>query len=107
MRLPAIFQIFWACKAVLRDLKSLVPLSSLHQPPSLAVVRVCSKHFPSVPQPALFGTAFHSALPPTAYTYAIPQLGATPVCAAMDFTALPAPTLRRNWVRNCALGTPF
>lgn len=59
-------------ETVLRDLEELVPLSPLHQVPMLAVMRACRGFFPAVPHAAVFDTAFHSAMPPRAYTYAIP-----------------------------------
>jgi acetate kinase len=62
----------WLDDAVLLELEALVPLSPLHQPPALAVIRACRNHFPAVPQAAIFDTAFHHGLPPQAYTYAIP-----------------------------------
>lgn len=62
----------WLNDTVLRDLHDLVPLSPLHQPQALAVVRACRKHFPHIPQAAVFDTAFHASLPPHAHTYAIP-----------------------------------
>lgn len=57
---------------VLRRLESLVPLSPLHQPPALAVIRACLARFPTLPQAAVFDTAFHAGLPAPAATYALP-----------------------------------
>jgi len=62
----------WLNEKALEDLQGLVPLSPLHQPPALAVVRACREYFPAIPQAAVFDTAFHAALPPRAYTYAVP-----------------------------------
>jgi acetate kinase len=58
--------------AVVEDLQTLVPLSPLHLPPALAVIRACRRGFSGVAQAAVFDTAFHAALPPRAFTYAIP-----------------------------------
>lgn len=62
----------WLDDAVVEDLQALVPLSPLHQPPALTVIRACRRRFPRVAQAAVFDTAFHAALPPRAATYAIP-----------------------------------
>lgn len=62
----------WLGDGVLSDLEALVPLSPLHQPPALAVIRACRERFRGLPQAAVFDTAFHGALPPRAYTYAVP-----------------------------------
>jgi acetate kinase len=62
----------WLDDAVVEALQALVPLSPLHQPPALAVIRACRRRFPGVPQAAVFDTAFHAALPPRAATYAVP-----------------------------------
>jgi len=62
----------WLDDAVLEDLQALVPLSPLHQPPALAVMRGCRRYFPGVAQAAVFDTAFHAGLPPRASTYAVP-----------------------------------
>ncbi|MEJ7597956.1 MAG: acetate/propionate family kinase [Kofleriaceae bacterium] len=45
----------------------------LHNPVNLAGIRAAREVFPSVPQVAVFDTAFHAQLPPHAYTYAIPH----------------------------------
>lgn len=62
----------WITAAVLGELEALVPLSPLHLPPALAVVRASRARFPEPPHAAVFDTAFHSTLPARAYTYAIP-----------------------------------
>ena len=62
----------WLNDAVLADLRALVPLSPLHQPPALAVIDACRRIFPGCAQAAVFDTAFHANLPPRAFTYAIP-----------------------------------
>jgi acetate kinase len=62
----------WLDDAVLKDLQALVPLSPLHQPPALTVIRACRQAFPAVKQAAVFDTAFHATLPSRAAIYAIP-----------------------------------
>jgi acetate kinase len=58
--------------AVLQELRSLVPLAPLHNPPAIAGIEEARRLLPDVPQVAVFDTAFHASLPPAAYTYALP-----------------------------------
>ncbi|ADV67494.1 acetate/propionate family kinase [Deinococcus maricopensis] len=58
--------------AVLTDLDRLSTLAPLHNPPALQGIRAARALLPAVPMVAVFDTAFHSTLPPHAYTYAIP-----------------------------------
>jgi acetate kinase len=55
-------------KINIEDLSELAPL---HNPANLAGIDAAQKAFPSVPQVAVFDTAFHQTLAPEAYTYAI------------------------------------
>lgn len=48
---------------VLSELESLVSLAPLHQPHSLAEIRVAVSLLPEVPQIACFDTAFHASMP--------------------------------------------
>ncbi|NMC52031.1 MAG: acetate kinase, partial [Chloroflexi bacterium] len=48
-------------------------LAPIHNPNSMSVIRTCLEHLPGCPQYVTFDTAFHAALPPEAYTYAVPQ----------------------------------
>jgi acetate kinase len=57
---------------VLKTIKELCSLAPLHNPPNLAAIMACLKLFPSVPQVAVFDTAFHQTLPGKAYLYALP-----------------------------------
>jgi acetate kinase len=57
-------------EAALRELASLAPL---HQAKSLAALDAVSRALPGVPAVACFDTAFHSALPAAAFTYALPE----------------------------------
>ncbi len=58
---------------VVTGIESLVPLAPLHNPASLAGIRVARERFPETPQVAVFDTAFHHTLPPHAFTYAVPR----------------------------------
>jgi acetate kinase len=53
-------------------LRELVALAPLHQPKSLAALEAVTSALPGLPAVACFDTAFHSTLPPPAYTYALP-----------------------------------
>lgn len=59
--------------AVAAEIESVVPLAPLHNPGHLAGIAVARQLFPSVPSVAVFDTAFHQTMPPTAYRYAIPE----------------------------------
>ncbi|MDD5371465.1 MAG: acetate kinase, partial [Anaerolineaceae bacterium] len=54
-------------------LQRTLPLAPIHNPNSLAVIRVCQAELPDLPEYLTFDTAFHAGLPPEAYTYALPQ----------------------------------
>jgi acetate kinase len=54
-------------------LGALSDLAPLHQPRSLAALDAISELLPDVPAIACFDTAFHSTLPPSASTYALPS----------------------------------
>lgn len=54
-------------------IRALIPLAPLHNPPNLAGIEVARRLWPQVPQVAVFDTAFHAALPPVAYRYAVPE----------------------------------
>lgn len=57
---------------VIAAIEELVPLAPLHNPVNLTGIRVTRAAFPGVPQVAVFDTAYHQTLPPSAYTYAVP-----------------------------------
>jgi acetate kinase len=57
-------------KAAIADLASLAPL---HNRPALAAIEDAQRALPGVPHVAVFDTAFHSALPDEARTYAVPR----------------------------------
>ena len=48
------------------------PLAPIHNPNSLAVIEVCLRAFPGLPEYAVFDTMFHAGMPEEAYTYALP-----------------------------------
>src|SRR6185295_3013724 len=54
----------------LRALNSLAPL---HNPANLLGIETARAAWPGVPQVAVFDTAFHHTLPPTAFRYAVPE----------------------------------
>ena len=59
-------------RAVLRKLRRCLPLAPIHNPIALDVIEECMEAFPSVTQYVTFDSAFHSTIPPYAYTYALP-----------------------------------
>ena len=58
---------------VKKALEECTPLAPLHNPPNLIGINACEKLMPSVPQVAVFDTAFHQTMPEKAYHYAIPH----------------------------------
>jgi acetate kinase len=57
---------------VLARIAALSDLAPLHQPRALAGIKAVGRLLPEVPAVACFDTAFHSALPAAAATYALP-----------------------------------
>jgi acetate kinase len=57
---------------VTSEIERLIPLAPLHNPGHLAGIKVSLEQSPSVPQVAVFDTAFHATMPQYAYMYAIP-----------------------------------
>lgn len=57
---------------VIQRIQALSPLAPLHNPANLLGIDAAMALLPTVPQVAVFDTAFHQTLPPEAYTYAIP-----------------------------------
>ncbi|MFV0478448.1 MAG: acetate/propionate family kinase [Parahaliea sp.] len=69
------------CQATLIDddveqtVEALSDLAPLHNPPNLQGIQVAQCQFPDLPHIAVFDTAFHTSMPPKAYTYALsPEL---------------------------------
>ena len=56
-------------KSAIRKYSQFAPL---HNPPNLSGVEACEMLLPSVPQVAVFDTAFHQTIPPKAYMYGLP-----------------------------------
>lgn len=56
-----------------RIIEECAAFAPLHNPPSLAGIRAARALFPSVPQVAVFDTAFHAEMPPHAYRYGLPE----------------------------------
>ena len=57
---------------VVAKIEECIPLSPLHNPANLLGIRIAQELFPSLPQIAVFDTAFHQTMPPRAYLYAVP-----------------------------------
>jgi acetate kinase len=60
-------------QTVIDTIRNLIPLAPLHNPANLIGIEICRKTFPSVPQVAVFDTAFHQTMPPQAFRYAVPE----------------------------------
>ncbi|MCP5462165.1 MAG: acetate kinase, partial [bacterium] len=60
--------------SVVREVRQLIDLASLHNPPNLKGIEVCRRLFASTPQVAVFDTAFHQTMPPRAYIYPLPYV---------------------------------
>lgn len=56
-------------KNTIEDLAKLAPL---HNPANLIGINACQQAFPTLPQIAVFDTAFHQSMPEKAYLYGIP-----------------------------------
>ena len=59
--------------SVKEAIKASVPLAPLHNPANLLGIEACEAIWPSIPQVAVFDTAFHQTLPPEAFRYPIPD----------------------------------
>jgi acetate kinase len=58
--------------AVIAEIEELSVFAPLHNPMNVAGIRVALKLFPTLPQVAVFDTAFHQTLAPYAYLYGLP-----------------------------------
>lgn len=56
-------------KNVIKDCFALAPL---HNPPNMAGIEACEKAFPGISNVAVFDTAFHQTMKPSAFLYAVP-----------------------------------
>ena len=57
---------------VIDTIRDLIPLAPLHNPANLEGIIVLQELHPSLPQVAVFDTAFHQSMPPSAYLYPLP-----------------------------------
>lgn len=57
---------------VMKVIEECVKLAPLHVPANLMGINACKKAMPTVPQVAVFDTAFHHTMPEHAYLYPIP-----------------------------------
>lgn len=57
---------------VINTMKKLIPLAPLHNPANILGMEICQELMPSVPNVAVFDTAFHQTMPDYAYMYALP-----------------------------------
>ncbi len=58
--------------AVLDEIRACSHLAPLHNPANVEGIEAARAERPDVPQVAVFDTAFHAAMPPRAYRYAVP-----------------------------------
>lgn len=61
-----------ASAEVKEAIRKLIPLAPLHNPGNLQGIELMEKIFPSLPQVAVFDTAFHATMPDIVKTYPIP-----------------------------------
>lgn len=54
-------------------IEELSKFAPLHNPPSLETLRVAEEELPNLAHVAVFDTSFHATLPPSAYTYPVPE----------------------------------
>jgi acetate kinase len=57
---------------VVAKIEECIPLGPLHNPPNLLGIQIAQELFPTLPQVAVFDTAFHQTMPPQTYLYAVP-----------------------------------
>ena len=58
--------------SVLEVLQQLIPLAPLHNSTNIMGIEMAHRHYPQLPQVAVFDTAFHYRLPAMAQCYALP-----------------------------------
>jgi acetate kinase len=56
------------------ELAKVIDLAPLHNPPNLKGIYAIDELIPGIPQVSVFDTAFHQAMEPHAYMYAIPNI---------------------------------
>ncbi len=57
---------------VVKSIEDCVSIAPLHNPAGLIGIRAAMASFPTLPQVAVFDTAFHQSMPERAYIYALP-----------------------------------
>jgi acetate kinase len=57
---------------VVAQVEACVPLGPLHNPANLLGIQIARELLPTLPQVAVFDTAFHQTMPARAYTYPVP-----------------------------------
>jgi acetate kinase len=57
---------------VVEKIKECIPLGPLHNPSNVLGIELAHELWPTLPQVAVFDTAFHQTMPPRAYLYAVP-----------------------------------
>ena len=58
---------------VIQKITECIEIAPLHNPPNLAGINAITELLPTVPQVAVFDTAFHQTMPDYAYMYGIPH----------------------------------
>jgi acetate kinase len=58
---------------VIEAIRAVSDLAPLHNPANLFGIEAVAAERPSLPQVAVFDTAFHQTMPPTAFRYAVPE----------------------------------
>lgn len=59
--------------SVIEAIEQAIDLAPLHNPPNLKGIHAAKEALPDIPHVAVFDTAFHHTIPPSAYLYAIPN----------------------------------
>lgn len=59
-------------KMVMSAIRGNIDLAPLHNPPNIMGIEACREILPSVPQVAVFDTAFHQTMPDYAFMYGLP-----------------------------------
>ena len=58
---------------VIKKIEDLIPLAPLHNPANILGMKICQEIMPTIPNVAVFDTAFHQTMPEENYLYAIPH----------------------------------
>ncbi len=81
---------------VIATIAAIAPLAPLHNPAALQGIEAALKLFPTLPQVAVFDTAFHQSMPEHAYRYA-PITSATAARSSPACPTTPAAGWWRTW----------